>query len=388
MPQIILGPSQTKKIDGSVKKAGFAFLEKLAEDDTRPGLNIEPIVGSADPRVRTGRVNDFYRAVLFKVQGQGEEAHYVFMGILAHDDAIDFAKRARLKVNPVNGIAELVMASEADVQAEQAGARPAVAPELAVAPEPTAEPETETDDRASVAPDGDRAPTPKSDTAQALESEADVDAAREAPSRPLLQQHGVSRQDLLDLGVDPSLAERALQVTGDDELIDLVENAVQWQALALIDLAGGKPVEEIRAGLGIEQVELSGDGESDAELLDALQHDAAKLQFAFIEDDEELRKAIEEDDFAEWRVFLHPEQRRYATRDYNGPFRLSGGAGTGKTVVLLHRARRLARQNPEARILLTTFSRVLADALKTDLRRLDARVPIATRLGEDRKSVV
>src|SRR5690625_1810275 len=134
MPQIILGPSQTKKIDGSVKKAGYAFLEKLAEDDTRAGLHIEPIVGAADPRVRTGRVNDFYRAVLFKVQGQGAEAHYVYLGILAHDDAIAFAKRARLTVNPVNGIAELVMASE---PAEVPAAEPEPAPE---APEGGPEP--------------------------------------------------------------------------------------------------------------------------------------------------------------------------------------------------------------------------------------------------------
>ena len=55
---------------------------------------------------------------------------------------------------------------------------------------------------------------------------------------------------------------------------------------------------------------------------------------------------IEGGDFSAWRIFLHPEQRKYVDHDFNGPFRLSGGAGTGKTVVAIHRARRLWRANP------------------------------------------
>ena len=95
------------------------------------------------------------------------------------------------------------------------------------------------------------------------------------------------------------------------------------------------------------------------------------MSFAWIENNDELRRVIEDGDFGAWRVFLHPEQRKYAERSYSGPFRLSGGAGTGKTVVLLHRARMLARREPAARVLLTTFTTNLADQLRTDLRRLD-----------------
>src|SRR5690606_33063980 len=120
----------------------------------------------------------------------------------------------------------------------------------------------------------------------------------------------------------------------------------------------------------------------DEHLASALHHPAARLQFAFIEDDEELKRAIEDPDFAAWRVFLHPEQRRYAERSWNGPVRLSGGAGTGKTVVLLHRARNLARRDPEARIVLTTFNKTLADALRRDLKILDPLLPIAENLGD------
>ena len=106
------------------------------------------------------------------------------------------------------------------------------------------------------------------------------------------------------------------------------------------------------------------------------------MEFAFIEDNDELRAAIENPDFTAWRIFLHPEQRAYTTRDYNGAFRLTGGAGTGKTVVLVHRARELHRRNPAARIVLTTFSRTLADALSDQLKTLDSSLAMASDLGK------
>ena len=54
-------------VAAELKKKAFAFLEKLSTDDTAPGLHIEPIVNSADPRVRTGRVDQGFRAVLHKI---------------------------------------------------------------------------------------------------------------------------------------------------------------------------------------------------------------------------------------------------------------------------------------------------------------------------------
>lgn len=69
-------------------------------------------------------------------------------------------------------------------------------------------------------------------------------------------------------------------------------------------------------------------------------------------------------------------------KDYNGPFRLRGGAGTGKTVVALHRARRLALADPSSRVLLTTFTKNLAHDLDAGLRSLDPSLPRARKLGE------
>src|SRR6185503_7604903 len=80
-----------------------------------------------------------------------------------------------------------------------------------------------------------------------------------------------------------------------------------------------------------------------------------------------------------WTVFLHPEQRQWVEREYNGPARVSGSAGTGKSIVALHRAAFLARTHPDARVLLTTFSDTLANALHTRLKRLLGNEP---RLAE------
>jgi superfamily I DNA/RNA helicase len=80
-----------------------------------------------------------------------------------------------------------------------------------------------------------------------------------------------------------------------------------------------------------------------------------------------------------WAVFLHPEQRKLVQKDFNGPARVSGTAGTGKTIVALHRAAHLARVDPQARVLLTTFSEPLANALRAKLRLLISSEP---RLGE------
>jgi superfamily I DNA/RNA helicase len=84
---------------------------------------------------------------------------------------------------------------------------------------------------------------------------------------------------------------------------------------------------------------------------------------------EELQAALEYP-WEKWTVFLHPDQRQTVERVYSGPARVAGSAGTGKTIVALHRAAHLARTNPDCRVLLTTFSDALANALQTKLNRL------------------
>jgi hypothetical protein len=336
MPTIIMS-KPASKLEPSLKKKAYAFLEKLGEDDTSPGLHIEPIANSADDKVRTGRVDLSYRAVLFRVPGKGEPM-YVFYGIWPHDDAIAVARKTRLTVNPVNGVTEITTVSESAV--------PPSAPSPAPSPVPTA-------------------------------------------AVPLLVGRGLGHKALVDvLGIDETLADRALAVADEDALVALTVDAVEWQGLALLDLATGLSVPEVQDKLSLVAPSAAVAAATDDDrLVEGLKHPAAQMSFAWIENNAELRRVIEGGDFGAWRVFLHPEQRKYAERSYAGPFRLSGGAGTGKTVVLLHRARMLARRDPGARILLTTFTANLADQLRVDLDRLDPFLVYATGLGTPGVSV-
>ncbi|MGH7192863.1 MAG: UvrD-helicase domain-containing protein, partial [Candidatus Saccharimonadales bacterium] len=111
---------------------------------------------------------------------------------------------------------------------------------------------------------------------------------------------------------------------------------------------------------------------------EAFSHPDAQRRFRIIANAEELERALEYP-WEKWSVFLHPAQRESVERSYGGPARISGSAGTGKTVVALHRAVFLARSNPESRVLLTTFSEPLANALRTKLLRLTGNEP---RVGE------
>jgi hypothetical protein len=88
---------------------------------------------------------------------------------------------------------------------------------------------------------------------------------------------------------------------------------------------------------------------------DPYAHPDAQRRIRLIVDEEELRQALDYP-WEKWGVFLHPSQRAVVERRFNGPARVSGSAGTGKTVVALRRAVALARKNPHAKLLLTTFS--------------------------------
>jgi len=323
MPTIIMS-KVSGKLDGSVKAKALTFLQKLSVDDTAPGLHVEPIKNAVDPRVRTGRVDQFWRAVLFRLDVD-RETHYVFHGVWPHDEAIAIARKVRLRVNPVNG---LPLIDEVDV------------------PTPVTPPPTST-----------TRPT----------------------ARPILEAYTLT--DLVDrLGLPVPVAQQALAVTSEDALIDLASTQGGWIGSVLIDLGAGEPLDAIAERMGFEKTGVSGD--VNADVLESMRRPAAQMQFAFIDNQEELRRVIEGGDFSAWRVFLHPEQRRYAESSYSGPFRLTGGAGTGKTVVLVHRARALARRNPDARIVVTTFTTNLADSLRDTLLELDPGLPMARSLGQ------
>ena len=110
---------------------------------------------------------------------------------------------------------------------------------------------------------------------------------------------------------------------------------------------------------------------------DAYAHPDALRRFRIIENAEELQQALDYP-WDKWMVYLHPSQREVIAKDFAGPARVAGSAGTGKTVVALHRALRLAQSGDGARVLLTTFSQPLANMLERKL---------AILAGDDRSAV-
>lgn len=158
---------------------------------------------------------------------------------------------------------------------------------------------------------------------------------------------------LLSYGVPPEWLSD-VKKADEDTLLVLADHLPSEAAQALLELAtGGKPEMAMPLAAGT----------------DPFAHPDAQRRFRIMSNIEELERAFEYP-WDKWTIFLHPDQRQLVERDYNGPARVSGSAGTGKTIVALHRAVFLARANPDARILLTTFSDILANALRTKLRRL------------------
>ena len=320
-----------QRLEKDKKAKVMDFLEKLQADDTTLGLHIEPIKNSADRRVRTGRVDRKLRAVLFKINGAGNESHYVYIGTFNHDEATNIAMKTVLQVNPYNGIPELI---EATTPAQR---KHYVSCEV--------EPET---------------PTTK-------------------PSE-ILSQAGLDASTLQkELGIPPATLKLLSELKSDEELEaafnedDRWQSRPAWEKDAIIGLLAGMDVAEVKKSLDLEPPTEHTD--DDATLLSSLKKPAALMDFVYIDanqaNSDDLRKAIEASDFNRWLLYLHPEQRRTIDRDFSGSARVFGGAGTGKTVVALHRAHRLATMNEKPpRILLTTFTKSLAESLRNQMSLL------------------
>lgn len=176
------------------------------------------------------------------------------------------------------------------------------------------------------------------------------------PAVPALS--GVTEQQLLTYGIPPEWTADVL-AADEDELLRLAEHLPAEAAEAVLNLATGT-APPVASPAPPSQ--------------DPFTHPDAERRFRLMTDVEELRLALEFP-WDRWTIFLHPAQQATVERTYNGPARVAGSAGTGKTVVALHRAARLALQNPKARVLLTTFSIPLARNLRTKIARLTGQDP-------------
>ncbi|WP_291984232.1 3'-5' exonuclease [Luteitalea sp.] len=184
-------------------------------------------------------------------------------------------------------------------------------------------------------------------------------------ARPLA---GTSDRQLLEFGVPSEWLDDVRQAD-EDGLLALAQHLPAEAAEAILELATGgapRPLKPEAPPSGVPA--------------DPFTHPDAQRRFRVVTSVAELEQALDAP-WDKWAVFLHPEQRQLVTRDYTGPARVSGSAGTGKTVVAIHRAVHMARSRPDARILLATFSDPLAHALRANVKRLIGAEPrVAERL--------
>lgn len=285
----------------------------------------------ASPGFWTARVSQDIRIVLHR---DGEQMLLAWVG--HHDEAYRWAERRRLAPHERTGAMQLVELVET---VEEFGRAPLPAAAPAASP---------------------AVPSPPPDTGQ-----VPVDVPP-LPSRPFA---ALSDDQLLDVGVPRDWLEPVRQVAMTD--VDaLFAHLPAEAAEALLDHAtGGRLADHVVAPA--------------APGTDPFAHPDALRRFRVLDNVEELQAALDQP-FEKWAVFLHPVQRALVDRDWSGPVRVSGSAGTGKTIVALHRAVHLA-QDATARVLLTTFSKPLARALarKCDIlteaaRDVRGRVTVAT----------
>ena len=311
------------KLDRTVKAKFYDFCHLFRDDPRLPGLRLKPLKG--DTRIWSARIDDSYRALLTQtgIDVNGMESWLV----IAVRHRKDVYEQLSVAVNRITGEIEFVDLSVAgDSALRRAG--------ISLTP---AEPDEVTPARPAV-----RAPE---------------------PTTPLLARYDAA--DLRELGVAESLIEIALTIADSIELDQLVKDAPLLSKDVLYGLAAGMSIDEVRTEITRRVAA--------ADPVDTEDFSAALARTTVTTVDETLRAALEEGTFREWKVFLHPTQRRLVDRDYSGPARVSGGPGTGKTIVALHRVGYLAQQLPPGDgkpILLTTFTKNLAIDLRGRLASL------------------
>lgn len=283
-----------------------------------PGLSFHKLDKCKDKNFWSIRSSDDIRVIVHKTKDS-----LMLCYVDHHDQAYRWAERRKLETHPKTGAAQLV-----EVRERVEEIRVPIYQQVEI---PTEEPKAKT-------------PTAKKQGAAIFA--------------------GKNGDEFLEYGVPPEWLADVL-VADEDTLLDLVTHLPAEAAEALLELAVGRtPARPEPVLVGT----------------DPFSHPDAQRRFRVMKDVDELERALAFP-WDKWTTFLHPAQRQWVERQYNGPARVSGSAGTGKTIVALHRAVHLVRHNPETRVLLTTFSDTLANALRQKLHRLISTEPrLAERL--------
>ena len=186
----------------------------------------------------------------------------------------------------------------------------------------------------------------------------------------------VKDKHLLRLGVPEALLPLVRGLRSDTDLEKAEKQIPQEAYEALFLLASGYSLEEVFQEVDKRDEEVP---VNTGDFVAALQNEDSRRRFYVVDEAKELTEILSAP-LEQWRVFLHPKQRKLVTMRASGPVRVLGGAGTGKTVVAMHRAKYLAEQvftGKEDRVLVTTFTKNLATDIFENLRKICAAEAMA-----------
>ncbi len=296
--------SALAKLPRDEQKAVKTSVFDLQTNPDHPSLQLHRVDGSKDPNFWSARVNRDIRIIIHRT-----ERSFLLAYVDHHDAAYKWAERRRIEAHPRTKAVQIVEVRE---RVEEI-ARPAQRPQ-----------QLDFGDGIDLLP---------------------LSSAKREPVRPF---RGLDRDRLMTVGVPADWIDDVLEAT-EDQFLDLAEHLPGEASEALLAYVstGVLPAPAF------------------VTVSDPFQHPDAQRRFRVVEGIEELEQALSFP-WEKWIVFLHPSQRELVEKDFRGPARVMGSAGTGKSVVALHRAIRLARE-PNARVLLTTFSDPLASALERKL---------------------
>lgn len=299
------------RLPSSIQTKVMRWAVKFQADPASPGINYEKIHAASDLAMRSVRIEGDWRGIVFKPD-QGDV--YVLLHVNKHDEAYRWAERRKLIINPVTGAMQMVVVE----------ATALTLPSIASIPAPIAQVQ------------GD----------------------------PIA--HGATDQELMGLGVPPDMLARVRALRSEEEL-DAVQAVLPVEAYeALFLMAAGDTAAQI-----LSDRETRIDRTIDtSDFGAAIEAPESKSRFVVVDDDAMV--AIMNAPLAQWRVFLHPSQQKLVAGRRSGPVRVLGGAGTGKTVVAMHRAKWLAEHVtlPGQKVLFTTFTRNLALDIEENLKTL------------------
>ncbi|MFF2662065.1 UvrD-helicase domain-containing protein [Kitasatospora sp. NPDC058032] len=338
-----------RRLGRGARNAVLDFVRRVREDRTNRSLLLRPLrrVGS-NGTLYTAVVDEQLMALLLETEG----THFAVLAIRYGPQVYEVLKGIQVEVNQVSGGIELIDPTQ-------------VTANVVI----LAEHSSKASDEASQVPQD----APARSGAVTLSSLASIEG--QVPLRlpvPLFAKH--DDETLIRLGLIASLLPSVRRLTNEDQLLALVEqNIPQLSKEVLLYLYDGKDPEQVR-----EQVTRLWEAPEAVDPADWAR--AARRPVSQVSTEDPAVLAALGEGFEAWRLFLHPEQQRLATTDFKGSAKVTGGPGTGKTVVALHRVRHLVSKLPPGHtkpVLLTTFNPNLAADLKQRLDSLGGRELLA-----------